>query len=361
MNRHAVNFTLIATLLLACAGLAFAQGAQDYPYPNPTPHFVAGPPHPASPNQTPGKQLVQWNGSFTDLTHNKITFTMVGTDPSKTNVTTTTTVWIIPVKFVFDKTHGNKTFDPKHKLSNGKTVIQNTVASPLFQSGIDFKIGPTDLGNTQYIDAFQRGTWWGKDVKKNSKYHVLMKAVVKPEQTINCDVTGSCAVGSEFGVTVGLADINLYDTAVQGFMTKLGATPDILPFFIFYDTYLTSGGCCIGGYHSANGAQTYSHFSYVSTPGIFSQDVSALSHEVGEWADDPFINNTNQPCGGILEVGDPLENFANYGDFNYTLRGFTYHLQDLVLVPYFGVPPGVSVHGWFTFQGQSVSVCQYGQ
>jgi hypothetical protein len=39
-----------------------------------------------------------------------------------------------------------------------------------------------------------------------------------------------------------------------------------------------------------------------------SEDVAALSHEVGEWMDDPFVDNFT-PCfaeGGILEVGDPL-------------------------------------------------------
>jgi len=51
-----------------------------------------------------------------------------------------------------------------------------------------------------------------------------------------------------------------------------------LPLFITYDIYLTSGGCCIGGYHSANGAQpggqTYSYATYVDSAGAFSQDVS---------------------------------------------------------------------------------------
>ena len=56
------------------------------------------------------------------------------------------------------------------------------------------------------------------------------------------------------------------------------------------NTYLTEGGCCIGGYHSANGAQTYSNFEYITYSGDFSQDVSALSHEVGEWMDDPLTN-----------------------------------------------------------------------
>ena len=82
---------------------------------------------------------------------------MVGTDPSKTNVTTTVTTWIIPIKIVSGAGHGNKTFDPLQKVSNGKTVIQNTLASPLFSSGFDFKIGKVDLGSTQYIDAFERG------------------------------------------------------------------------------------------------------------------------------------------------------------------------------------------------------------
>jgi hypothetical protein len=83
---------------------------------------------------------------------------------------------------------------------------------------------------------------------------------------------------------------------------------------------------------------------------------------VGEWADDPLvvnINGNNTPCGN-LEVGDPLENNANYGDFQYTANGFTYNLQDLVTLPYFGAPTSTSVNHEFTFQGESLTVCQNG-
>ncbi len=68
-------------------------------------------------------------------------------------------------------------------------------------------------------------------------------------------------------------------------------------------------------------------------PGIFAQDVSALSHESGEWMDDPLVVNTNgnTVACGILEVGDPEEGFSNYGAFPYTLGGSTYNLQDLVV------------------------------
>lgn len=352
---------MLAALLLACAAsVAFAQ---DYPVdPNPRPMFAAGR-RPATVTPPAGKQLVQWNGSFTDLTNKKITFTMVGTDPSKTNVTTTIPVWIIPIKMVFDKNHGNKTFDPKQKLTNGRTVIQNILKSPIFQSGIDFKQGPTDLGKTQYIDAFQRGTWWGNNVNKNNKYHVLLKPVMKPEQTLNC-TDSSCTVRFESGVLAGLADINYYDGQVQTFMTKLGATPDILPLFIFYDTYLTQNGgqCCVGGYHFANGSQptgqTYSNSAYIDKFNVFGQDVSAISHEIGEWMDDPFVDNrVNCRDNGIMEVGDPLEGRGNFGAFKYKLNGFTYNLQSLVFVGYFGAPTTDSANKWLSFQNDEKSVC----
>jgi hypothetical protein len=147
----------------------------------------------------------------------------------------------------------------------------------------------------------------------------------------------------------------------------LGIQPNTFPIFLTYDVYLTQGGgCCIGGYHSSEGSvsnpQSYAEATYVDHPGAFSQDVSALSHEVGEWADDPLTvnyNGNNTPCG-ILEVGDPLEGNANYGGYPYSLHGFTYNLQDLVTLPYFGAPPSTSVNDWFTFQGESLSVCQNG-
>ena len=96
--------------------------------------------------------------------------------------------------------------------------------------------------------------------------------------------------------------------------------------------------------------------------GAFSQDVSALSHEIGEWADDPLVVNisgNNTPCG-ILENGDPLEGNPNYGAYRYVLHGFTYNLQDLVTLPYFGAPPSTTVNDWLSFQGESLCACPLG-
>ena len=110
----------------------------------------------------------------------------------------------------------------------------------------------------------------------------------------------------------------IFDAQVQTIIKNTAAIqPTILPIIIIYDTYLTQNrSCCIGGYHSSFGLtsapQSYAVFSYVD-PGDFSQDVSALSHEIGEWMADPLVANTgnNTPCG-ILENGDPLENTANF-------------------------------------------------
>jgi hypothetical protein len=125
--------------------------------------------------------------------------------------------------------------------------------------------------------------------------------------------------------------------------------------------YWTEGGCCVGGYHSANGTQTYATFTYLPYSGVFSQDVSALSHEVSEWMDDPLTNGGNgTPCG-ILEVGDPLEGTGNYGSYHYTLHGFQYNLQDEVFLGYFGAPLSTSVNSWYSFQNYPFTqICQNG-
>src|SRR5579862_9346075 len=129
--------------------------------------------------------LKQWSGSVTDLTHKTITYVMVGTDPAKTNTSTTISVALIPVKMVYGTSNGNMTLDPNEKkLSNGNTIVQNTLASPLFKSGIEFDQGGVDLGKTQYIDAFQRGNFWSH-VKTHTGYHVLLGTpTVLSEQTI---------------------------------------------------------------------------------------------------------------------------------------------------------------------------------
>jgi hypothetical protein len=311
--------------------------------------------------------LTTWNGSFTYQGAN-YSFNMVGTDPSKTNTATTIPVFIIPIKIVITKGVSKTTFDPAHVLSNGKTVINNTIASPIFDSTTTYIQGGVNVGTTQYIDAFQRANFWGV-VKTNSNYHLLLGApTVLPTVTLSPSARLG-RTGTPFGHTVAEVDINWIDAQFETIIThNLQITPGSLPIFLLYDTYLTQNGCCIGGYHSSFGSiaapQAYAEATYVDYVGNFSQDVSALSHEIGEWADDPLVVNTNGntvQCG-ILEVGDPEEGFTNYGAFPYAVNGFSYNLQDLVFLPYFGAATTTSLNGSLSFQQNPfhLTVCSSG-
>lgn len=279
----------------------------------------------------------------------------VGADPTG-GTSTTVPVYIVPIRLVL----GTFVADPLQVLPNGKTVVQNTIHSPVFQGGIDFVQGGTDVGNTQYIDAYQRASLWGT-VSSHTNYHVLLgQPTVEPEQSFTVPKNRG-KVKASFGTKVIEANIDWFDNNVQPLLSSLHIPSNALPIFVTTQTYLlqhNKSGCCIGGYHSYNGTWAYSHFSYIQNTGVFSQDVSALSHEVGEFIDDPFTNN-NSPCGSF-ENGDPLEATANNGDYPYTLGGFTYHLQDLATPVYFGAPASTTVNGWTTFQGTPLAVCQNG-
>src|SRR5690349_17127694 len=108
-SRYAV-FTVLAALVLCFAGsLAFAADNVRAVYPNEKPMFAAGAHRDFAP-KTGAANLSQWNGTFTDLTHVQRHFVMVGPDPSKNNATTTIPVVFVPIKFVYGKSNGNKTF-----------------------------------------------------------------------------------------------------------------------------------------------------------------------------------------------------------------------------------------------------------
>jgi hypothetical protein len=358
MNSHYASVSALAfATLLPLAATAHTQVKPRFvTLPN---HYNLAPHHPAA-------SLTQWNGSFTDLTNKTVSYVMVGTNPNSTNTSTTIPVVLIPIKMVYGARNGNMTFDPNtHTVSNGKTVTQNTLASPLLNAGIDFVQGGVDLGNTQYIDAYQRGNFWS-GVSTHTGYHVLLGTpTVAAEQTITVSRSQGKVITNPFGSgKVGEMSINAFDSKLQTFMQNLASqiNPGVLPIFITYNIYLTSGGCCIGGYHSANGSQpsgqTYSYATYVDSAGSFAQDVSALSHEIGEWMDDPFVDNrVNCTDNSIMENGDPLEGEANYGGYKYTLNGFTYNLQSLVFLGYFGAPRSTSVNSWLSFQNDETHVC----
>jgi hypothetical protein len=353
--------------MLLCGSLAISAFAQNSDAAQqPRPMFVTLPAH-LNADVRPGTSgpMPTWSGSFT-YNGKTYKYNMVGTDPA-TGTSTTVPVYLVPIKIVMKRKGHKFWFDPAKLQVNGASATSNLVASPLFDATTTYTQGGTDVGTTQYEDAFQRANFWSI-VQTNPNYHVLLGApTVLPTVTLHPPKKFS-KLGKPFGLRTSLVDINWFDAQLQKIMSSTPQIqPNTLPLFMIYDVYLTSNNqCCIGGYHSANvsgsAAQAYAVASYVSKPGDFSQDVSAFSHELGEFVDDPLVVNTNgnQVACGILEVGDPLENNANFGAYKYVLNGFTYNLQDLVTLPYFGAPPATSVNNQFTFQGEKLTVCKNG-
>ena len=368
MRTHSLSAAFAAALLVCTA--TFAASAATPPKPRPL--FIVIPKdvpwHHSLPNHRPGAQLTQWNGSFVDHTGMTVNYTMVGTDPNSTNVTTKTPVVLVPVIMVYGAANGNMTFDPTTtKVTRRRTVVKNTLVSPLFKKAIDYVQGGTDLGTTQYIDAYQRGNFWSV-VSKNTGYHTLLGApLVEPAVTYNVPPGLGSVEANPFGSgNVGTMEVDVFDQQVQTWLSQISdINPGVLPIFLTYNIYLTEPGgqlLYIGGYHSAlssqPGGQTYAYATYVDSPGAFAQDVSALSHEIGEWEDDPFTDNdVNCADNTLMENGDPLENNPNYGAFPNTFKGFTYNLQSLVFIGYFGAPPSTSVNSWLSFQNDEQNVC----
>jgi hypothetical protein len=181
---------------------------------------------------------------------------------------------------------------------------------------------------------------------------------------------GVTASGGCDGV-VGVMDIGQWDNFLQTQLmpfvyTNDAVTPTHLPVFLLYNVVLESGGgCCILGYHgafsSSKGIQTYSTADYDSSQ-LFSDtsDMSVLSHEVGDWVDDPFGNNATPAwghtgqvsgCQNNLEVGDPLSGAAPLISIKMG-NGVTYHAQELAFFSWFyRQSPSVGLGGWFSSRG----------
>jgi hypothetical protein len=349
--RFQAKFLFSLFLFCVISANSFAQHI------NGTPQFTViprGSAHAAM--RAPATNVPLWSSSFVSggVTY---PFTMVGANPTTSNVTTKVPVVIVPVKFKFGTTVISPT---TNACSDTMPALTRVKKSPIFNN-FPFVEGTTNVGTTQYIDAFRRANFWQSVGSVTPKYHTLLSPVTtKAAQTIVVPATAGGILGTFCGGTrpVGGADINFVDGQLQSLITKLKIPATSLTLFISYDTFETNGGCCILGYHSATASsQTYAIAAY-NDAGLFAkpiEDIHALSHELGEWMDDPFGNNIVPTWGNVgqvtgcqtnLEVGDPVTGNA----FTATLNGFTYHPEDLVFFSWFSrQTPSIAVNGWYTF------------
>src|SRR5579859_6329397 len=306
-----------------------------------------------------------WSGSFA-VGGKTYPYIMAGTNPTAGGGSSTIATEIIPLSFTLST---GQTLD-------GSTKTNLTIASPIFQSA-----GFTS-GNTQYGDAIMRAEWWSTG-GSSAGYHVLLgQPAILGTVHINVPQNqGIFVLGRRSHAPIGLLDINWFSAQLTQLLGQLHISSTTVPIFLTYNTFLYIGdnlsNCCVLGYHGAqngvahggsqngNGNQQVQTFIYAaySDPGIFRssiiQDINGLSHEVSEWLNDPFTNNTvpawsvpSEPqygCSNFLETGDPLMGTG------FTVNG--YHPQDEAFFSWFAhESPSRGQNGRYTYLGTFTTV-----
>jgi hypothetical protein len=289
-------------------------------------------------------------------------YNMVGADPNNCSGSACDTAIeadITPV--IVNINYGGQTwtFDPTASIGGGNSVLDGVLASPQFATN-DYGSTPAatipscgantalcegaggilsqgDAGNQlQLEDATMRAQF---DKTGSSNYHVRLNPNVMDPVTIDVPQNQGTLLQSGRGVIFAAVNIGWWAAQIQQLETS--ADPTHLPIYLT-DSVLLSGsfGCCVIGFHGtkatgnrkgngqSNGntkMQTFAWASWVR-PGIYTrpsggtnwalQDIHALSHEIAEWGDDPFVNNLVEPwltptapqygCTNILETGDPV-------------------------------------------------------
>jgi hypothetical protein len=321
------------------------------------------------------RTVTHWFGSTLDP-NNGITYgyNMVGADPnncSGSGCDVTVTVDIIPLNVVA----GGESFD-------GSDIVNAVLASPVFALN-DYGFTPfaTAAGNFPNPPAFIRGpsgilsqddtgyqlqlldaTMRAHFNKTGSNsYHLRLNPVV--HDPISIIVANGIGRVLQTSRGVHFADVNIewWTAQIQQFDVSLDyIDPTHVALYLTKDVLLYCPqdpfSICSGGFHAANEApaagrqhnghgnhpvQTFAWASYLS-PGLFAQpdggggwalqDIYVVSHEISEWAHDPFINNTVEPwlfprsrevqlCSDLLETADPVVNIGFAVGTNTYLQG----------------------------------------
>jgi hypothetical protein len=336
------------------------------------PMFKAIPPaHPVNVQQMQklaqtGAALPTWSGSFS-YNGNNYPYTIMGTDPSKGSATSIIKFGFIPLAIKFPD---GTVLDPTKPTQCGGTqsALNITLQSPMFKA-VNWTQGGTNVGTTQYIDAFQRAEFWDSVSTVAPNYHVLLSnPVVAPVQTMNAPPLLSHTAAGSCG-KYGTVDIYYYEVQLELILQRFKQiNPGVFPYVITYDVFETeTGQCCVLGYHTVSlnnvvyGTGAYNDQNIFGGANLFT-DIVTISHEIGEAFNDPYINN-NSPswlssyapqygCNSTFEVGDPL---AGLGE-PVALNGHTYYVQDMAFLPWFEkAGSSGSVNGWYSMYGTFTS------
>jgi hypothetical protein len=173
-------------------------------------------------------------------------------------------------------------------------------------------------------------------------------------------------------------------TAVGAAENAGDITTKDLSTFLFSSTFLYFNGdpnqCCVVGFHTydfepadpnTNNTEKRDLLDYSSwiNPDFFGPifgDVAALSHEIAETYNDPFVGSdgvhnitpwwlSDGQCQDLLETGDVIEGLPNATFPTLMPNGFTYHPQNEALLQWFQREfPSSAIHGAYSYPSESV-------
>ena len=295
-----------------------------------------------------------------------------------------------PVNVELDDVNGNLQFvNGEPLISRPTSFVAPTLASPVF-SNSSYMSGPAP---TQFSDAVQRAQFFNHPMKPD--WHTLLNPLPADPLTVHIRQASTCTGGTTgcnyyFALNPNgtccrfiLIDINPFFNALAGAVATdiLGnviTTRDISS-FLFPNTFLyftNRTNCCVLGFHTyffepnsdPEKRWVLNYSSWIS-PGLFGAafaDITALSHEIAETFNDPFVvsdgvhNLTpwwlspNGNCQDDLETGDVIEGLPN-STFPVTLNGFTYHPQNEALLQWFQFEtPSDALGGAYSYPNTSL-------
>jgi hypothetical protein len=320
-------------------------------------------------------------------------YNMVGSDPfgcSDAGCATTVQADITPIIVHFDGMTYDATADVPAVLASpqfatddyGSTPAATASGSfpsePLFTMGPGGPLSQGDAGlQLQLEDATMRAQF--DKVGAGSPYHLMLHPDVLPAVTIDVPSNQGFLYQDPDGFVFPVIDLSYWAAQINNLENS--ADPTHLPIYLTNDVLLGSSvsDCCTIGFHGTKASgkkvgygksqgnasvQTFAWASWV-IPGTYPrvttppadwaiQDIHALSHEISEWADDPFVDNAVQPwltptapqygCSPVLETGDPVvgigfamgTNAFEQGSSNgYQIADGHYHPEDETFLPWF--------------------------
>jgi hypothetical protein len=345
--------------------------------------------------------LPNFNGQFfaagvdSNGNPNRHWYTNTVGNPPQMGRTTVINAPLQPVNVELDDASGHLRFiNGQPLISLATPFVTPVLNSPVFSNTM-YTSGDTP---TQFSDAIQRAEFFNA---MKPDWHTLLNAqpaaplTMHIRQAVGCP-TGPNAAGCNYtfalnsnGTCCRLILVNdnppnfvfeagLAGIVVTGILNNVITTKDISS-FLFPNTYVFFGDttqCCALGFHTyffepgsdPERRWVVNYSSWIS-PGLFGggvQDVNALSHEIAETYNDPFVGSDgvhnltpwwlapNGNCGNDLETGDAIEGLPN-GVFPLLLNGFLYHPQNQALLQWFEfLSPSDALGGAYSYPNTAV-------